>query len=90
MNETEKRDVVLREWFDRVDSEKSGSITALQLKVIDLVLLIEFAIHINYYYYNYNSVIGFDNQTALAVGNLEFPLSVVEQMIRSIFFSISI
>ncbi|XP_027356692.1 sorcin-like isoform X2 [Abrus precatorius] len=43
---------ILREWFDRVDSEKNGSITALQLK------------------------------TALAVGNLEFPLSVVEQMIR--------
>ncbi|TKY75535.1 Sorcin protein [Spatholobus suberectus] len=45
--------VILQEWFDRVDSEKSGSITALQLK------------------------------TALAVGNLEFPLSVVEQMIRN-------
>lgn len=28
MNET-----VVREWFDRVDSDKSGSITALQLKV---------------------------------------------------------
>ncbi|GAU33679.1 hypothetical protein TSUD_310870 [Trifolium subterraneum] len=53
MNETdEKRAAVLREWFDRVDSDKSGSITALQLK------------------------------TALAVGNLEFSLSVVQQMIR--------
>ncbi|KAL3022202.1 hypothetical protein AAZX31_04G000800 [Glycine max] len=45
--------VILQEWFDRVDSEKSGSITAVQLK------------------------------TALAVGNLEFPLSVVQQMIRN-------
>ncbi|KAI4350222.1 hypothetical protein L6164_004695 [Bauhinia variegata] len=43
---------ILREWFDRVDSDKTGSITALQLK------------------------------SALAVGNLEFPLSVVQQMIR--------
>ncbi|KAL2346008.1 hypothetical protein Fmac_000008 [Flemingia macrophylla] len=43
---------ILREWFDRVDSEKSGSITAVQLK------------------------------TALGAGNLEFPLSVVQQMIR--------
>ncbi|KAG5018010.1 hypothetical protein JHK87_013865 [Glycine soja] len=48
----EKRVAILQEWFDRVDSEKSGSITAVQLK------------------------------TALAVGNLEFPLSVVQQMIR--------
>ncbi|XP_058785742.1 uncharacterized protein LOC131660515 isoform X1 [Vicia villosa] len=47
MNET-----VLREWFNRVDSENSGSITALQL------------------------------QSALGKGNLEFSLSVVEQMIR--------
>ncbi|KAI5402223.1 hypothetical protein KIW84_050012 [Lathyrus oleraceus] len=47
MNET-----VVREWFDRVDSDKSGSITALQLK------------------------------RALGKGNLEFSLSVVEQMIR--------
>ncbi|BAT77429.1 hypothetical protein VIGAN_02000800 [Vigna angularis var. angularis] len=44
--------VTLQEWFDRVDSEKSGSITAVQLKA------------------------------ALAVGNLQFPLSVVHQMIR--------
>ncbi|XP_057436645.1 uncharacterized protein LOC130729044 [Lotus japonicus] len=51
MDEMEKK-AVLREWFDRVDSEKTGSITAPQLK------------------------------TALAVGNLEFPLSVVQQMIR--------
>ncbi|CAN1802532.1 unnamed protein product, partial [Linum perenne] len=43
---------ILREWFDRVDSERIGSVTATQLK------------------------------TALAVGNLEFPLSVVQQMIR--------
>ncbi|XP_031378162.1 sorcin-like [Punica granatum] len=43
---------VLREWFERVDSEKTGSVTALQLK------------------------------QAFAVGNLEFSLSVVEQMIR--------
>ncbi|KAF4385809.1 hypothetical protein F8388_010365 [Cannabis sativa] len=43
---------VLREWFDRVDSDKSGSITASQLK------------------------------KALAVGNLEFSISVVQQMIR--------
>ncbi|KAJ7967080.1 Calcium-dependent protein kinase SK5 [Quillaja saponaria] len=43
---------ILREWFEQVDSEKTGSITALQLK------------------------------RALAVGNLDFPLSVVQQMIR--------
>ncbi|KAJ6897286.1 hypothetical protein NC651_023219 [Populus alba x Populus x berolinensis] len=43
---------MLREWFERVDSEKTGNITATQLK------------------------------SALAVGNLEFPLSVVQQMIR--------
>ncbi|KAK9286057.1 hypothetical protein L1049_014436 [Liquidambar formosana] len=42
----------LREWFERVDSEKTGSVTAPQLK------------------------------RALSVGNLEFPLSVVQQMIR--------
>ncbi|KAK7277437.1 hypothetical protein RIF29_18589 [Crotalaria pallida] len=54
MEEEEKRRQVeaLREWFERVDSDKSGSITALQLK------------------------------RALAVGNLDIPLSVVEQMIR--------
>ncbi|KAK2978698.1 hypothetical protein RJ640_026914 [Escallonia rubra] len=43
---------ILKEWFDRVDSENTGSITAHQLK------------------------------SALAVGNLEFPISVVQQMIR--------
>ncbi|XP_061977945.1 uncharacterized protein LOC133698867 isoform X1 [Populus nigra] len=43
---------ILRQWFERVDSEKTGNITATQLK------------------------------SALAVGNLEFPLSVVQQMIR--------
>ncbi|KAG7978435.1 hypothetical protein I3843_05G082900 [Carya illinoinensis] len=43
---------ILREWFERVDSEKTGNITAPLLK------------------------------RALAVGNLEFPLSVVQQMIR--------
>ncbi|PPD76287.1 hypothetical protein GOBAR_DD26789 [Gossypium barbadense] len=44
--------VLLREWFDRVDSGKTGSITATQLK------------------------------SAFAIGNLNFPLSVVQQMIR--------
>ncbi|XP_022714721.1 sorcin-like isoform X1 [Durio zibethinus] len=43
---------ILREWFERVDSEKTGSITATQLK------------------------------SAFAIGNLDFPLSVVQQMIR--------
>ncbi|KAK3412831.1 hypothetical protein EUGRSUZ_I01514 [Eucalyptus grandis] len=43
---------ILKEWFERVDSEKTGSITAVQLK------------------------------RALAVGNLELSISVVEQMIR--------
>ncbi|KAG0457000.1 hypothetical protein HPP92_021837 [Vanilla planifolia] len=43
---------VLKEWFNRVDSNNIGSINASQLK------------------------------SALAVGNLEFPLSVVQQMIR--------
>eukprot|EP00262_Sarcandra_glabra_P007355 TRINITY_DN20089_c0_g1_i1.p1 TRINITY_DN20089_c0_g1~~TRINITY_DN20089_c0_g1_i1.p1 ORF type:complete len:170 (+),score=26.53 TRINITY_DN20089_c0_g1_i1:135-644(+) len=44
--------VVLREWFDRVDSDNTGNITAPQLK------------------------------KAFAVGNLEFSLSFVQQMIR--------
>ncbi|EEF36575.1 programmed cell death protein, putative [Ricinus communis] len=43
---------ILKVWFERVDSEKTGSITATQLK------------------------------SALAVGNLQFPLSIVQQMIR--------
>lgn len=43
---------ILRQWFDRVDSDKTGSITAPQLR------------------------------SALAVGNLDFPLSIVQQMIR--------
>ncbi|KAL2459903.1 Ca2+-binding protein [Abeliophyllum distichum] len=43
---------ILREWFDRVDSDKTGGITAIQLK------------------------------SAFAVGNLHFPTSVVQQMIR--------
>ncbi|GMN50087.1 hypothetical protein TIFTF001_019256 [Ficus carica] len=43
---------ILKEWFERVDSEKTGNITASQLK------------------------------SALAVGNLEFPISIVQQMIR--------
>ncbi|XP_057500309.1 uncharacterized protein LOC130784449 [Actinidia eriantha] len=43
---------ILRQWFDRVDSEKTGNITAAQLK------------------------------GALVVGNLEFPITVVQQMIR--------
>ncbi|XP_027089445.1 uncharacterized protein [Coffea arabica] len=43
---------VLREWYDRVDSDKTGGITATQL------------------------------QTAFGIGNLQFPLSVVQQMIR--------
>ncbi|GAB2291636.1 hypothetical protein Dimus_025892 [Dionaea muscipula] len=47
-----EKTAILREWFDRVDSERAGNITAVQLKRV------------------------------LAVGNLDFPLSVVEQMIR--------
>ncbi|PSS08240.1 Sorcin like [Actinidia chinensis var. chinensis] len=43
---------ILRQWFDRVDSEKTGNITAAQLK------------------------------SALVVGNLEFPITVVQQMCR--------
>ncbi|URE01914.1 hypothetical protein MUK42_02688 [Musa troglodytarum] len=43
---------VLREWFERVDSNRSGNITAVQL------------------------------QGALSVGNLDFSLSIVQQMIR--------
>ncbi|KAL0356509.1 UNVERIFIED_CONTAM: hypothetical protein Scaly_1336600 [Sesamum calycinum] len=43
---------ILREWFDRVDSQRTGNITATQLK------------------------------SAFAVGNLHFPVSVVQQMIR--------
>ncbi|GFY89756.1 hypothetical protein Acr_06g0016960 [Actinidia rufa] len=43
---------ILRQWFDRVDSEKTGNITAAQLK------------------------------SALVVGNLEFPITVVQQMSR--------
>ncbi|MED6131739.1 hypothetical protein PIB30_012442 [Stylosanthes scabra] len=51
-NNNNNNNAMLREWFDRVDSHKTGTITAPQLK------------------------------SALAVGNLEFPLSVVEQMIK--------
>ncbi|KAF8405533.1 hypothetical protein HHK36_010440 [Tetracentron sinense] len=47
---------ILKEWFERVDSDKTGNITAPQLK------------------------------RALTVGNLDFPLSVVQQMIR--YFSL--
>ena len=75
----EKRVAILQEWFDRVDSEKSGSITAVQLKVglnELLVLMICGESNINLLF----SLISY--QTALAVGNLEFPLSVVQQMIR--------
>ncbi|KNA18148.1 hypothetical protein SOVF_073490 [Spinacia oleracea] len=43
---------ILREWFDRVDSSRTGNITAPLLK------------------------------NALSVGNLDLPLSVVQQMIR--------
>ncbi|KAK0583228.1 hypothetical protein LWI29_034877 [Acer saccharum] len=43
---------ILREWFDRVNSDRTGNITAAQLK------------------------------SAFAIGNLDFPLSVVQQMIR--------
>jgi len=70
--------VILQEWFDRVDSEKSGSITAVQLKVRWVVwfelLVVIICGDLIVYSYSY--------QTALAVGNLEFPLSVVQQMIR--------
>ncbi|XP_076914986.1 uncharacterized protein LOC143574190 [Bidens hawaiensis] len=45
-------ELVLKEWFDRVDSDQTGSITATQL------------------------------QSALAVGNLQFPITIVQQMIR--------
>ncbi|XP_016184321.1 sorcin isoform X2 [Arachis ipaensis] len=51
-NNNNNNNAMIREWFDRVDSNKTGTITAPQLK------------------------------SALAVGNLEFPLSVVEQMIK--------
>ncbi|PWA84218.1 sorcin [Artemisia annua] len=47
-----KMEEVLKEWFDRVDSDKTGSITTLQL------------------------------QRALGVGNLQIPISIVQQMIR--------
>uniref|UniRef100_A0A164V4D3 EF-hand domain-containing protein n=1 Tax=Daucus carota subsp. sativus TaxID=79200 RepID=A0A164V4D3_DAUCS len=47
-----ERESNLKVWFDRVDSEKTGSITAAQLKA------------------------------ALSVGNLDFSISVVQQMIR--------
>ncbi|KAL6522491.1 hypothetical protein OROMI_031449 [Orobanche minor] len=43
---------ILREWFDRVDYQKTGNITATQLKSV------------------------------FAVGNLHFPISVVQQMVR--------
>ncbi|KAK9051887.1 hypothetical protein SSX86_028515 [Deinandra increscens subsp. villosa] len=43
---------VLKDWFDRVDSDQKGGITSIQL------------------------------QRALAVGNLQFPLTIVQQMIR--------
>ncbi|KAL1369075.1 uncharacterized protein [Arachis hypogaea] len=52
MENNNNNNAMIREWFDRVDSHKTGTITAPQLK------------------------------SALAVGNLECPLSVVEQMIK--------
>ncbi|XP_055815443.1 uncharacterized protein LOC129885255 [Solanum dulcamara] len=50
---------ILREWFERVDTEKIGSITAIQLK------------------------------SAFAIGNLEFPITVVQQMIRMCDFDLN-
>lgn len=81
---------ILSEWFDRVDSQKTGNITAAQLKVqcflLPLFLFLQthnwtelFICDINYWFIVY---IRSDDQSALAVGNLNFSLSVVQQMIR--------
>lgn len=36
---------VLKDWFERVDSDKTGNITTIQLQVIMIPMF--------YYYYNY-------------------------------------
>ncbi|KAK4740417.1 hypothetical protein R3W88_004114 [Solanum pinnatisectum] len=52
VEEKMENSAILREWFERVDTDKIGSITAIQLK------------------------------SAFAIGNLQFPITVVQQMIR--------
>jgi hypothetical protein len=82
--------VVLREWFDRVDAGRTGNITAPQLQVRFHSILVSAASSPNStptnshlleeLTANYRTA----HQNALAVGNLDFPLSVVQQMIRSL------
>ncbi|KAG7010818.1 hypothetical protein SDJN02_27614 [Cucurbita argyrosperma subsp. argyrosperma] len=74
---------ILKEWFDRVDSEKSGSIIAPQLQVDLLVFLIQRFYPLRLKVPIVDKISGFlHDQNALAVGNLNFPLSIVQQMIR--------
>ncbi|KAF8406701.1 hypothetical protein HHK36_008793 [Tetracentron sinense] len=84
---------ILKEWFERVDSDKTGNIAAPQLKVLLFKLPSYFPFFPNPNLNFLFSLFGFfpdpdlffdtiDDQRVLAVGNLEFPLSVVQQMIR--------
>lgn len=74
---------ILKEWFDRVDSEKSGSIIAPQLQVDLLLFLIQRFYPLRLKVPIVDKISGFfHDQNALAVGNLNFPVSIVQQMIR--------
>ncbi|KAL0292939.1 UNVERIFIED_CONTAM: hypothetical protein Sradi_6965500 [Sesamum radiatum] len=76
---------ILREWFDRVDSQRTGNITASQLKVQLLLFqsaLLSLKSTANFLYVMMSNFVYLDGQNAFAVGNLHFPVSVVQQMIR--------
>lgn len=84
-----EKTAILKEWFDRVDSDKTGSITAIQLKVFSFPAYL--CRLLLYYYRNVNQFVvlcaclftdGLCEQSVFDIGNLEFPISVVEQMIR--------
>lgn len=84
--------VVLREWFDRVDAGRTGNITAAQLQVRSPL---RHSLHPPirstvrgaecWSLTRSNRLGSHHHQGALAVGNLNFPISVVQQMIRSSF-----
>ena len=90
---------MLKDWFERVDSEKTGTITAPQLKVLLLLLLLQSPFCLFQFpkiplsslsFALKKKTTTFDlfsqfDQSALSVGNLEFSLSVVQQMIRSLY-----
>lgn len=92
---------VLRQWFERVDSNHTGNITALQLQVL-FPFCSSFPLYQNPNLFllfppffscpNLTLALKFSpstcfgskiaDQRALADGNLDFPLSIVQQMIR--------